>query len=429
METVRARASRPLPTMSRPLPTCFLVLAAAAGAAWAQPPAAPPETASGTSASADPSALLADAVRQQQQGDYAGAAAAYERVIAFGFDDPTLRSNLGAAYAALGRYDEAIDQYRQALARDAGNVAIRRNLALAYYKTGRMEEAAAAAEAVVDAQPSNDSARLLLADCAYRLGQNQRVIDLLQPLVGHTTQDRAVSYLLGMALIGENRMADAQAAIDRVLRDDSPETHVFLAMMYLRDGDCAKAEPEIRRALDANPRLPLVNFLNGQCLMDERHSDWPGAIEAFKAELSVDPNHFEANLYLGDLLREGARHDEALPYLERARRLRPDSLAAKFSLGAAYVALGRTEEALPLLEAVAQGAPDHLQTHMQLAIVYTRLGRTGDAQREKEAVGRLASEGENRFFKGVSDALARLLATTDHEKATGHEKAADPKKP
>jgi tetratricopeptide (TPR) repeat protein len=144
--------------------------------------------------------------------------------------------------------------------------------------------------------------------------------------------------------------------------------------------------------------------------MDEKRSDWPGAIEAFRAELAVDPNHFEANLYLGDLLREGGRHDEALPHLERARRLRADSLGAQFSLGAVYVALGRTAEALPLLEAVERAAPDHLQTHMQLAVVYTRLGRAADAPREKAAVARLASEGENRFFRGVSDALAKLLA-------------------
>jgi tetratricopeptide (TPR) repeat protein len=56
--------------------------------------------------------------------------------------------------------------------------------------------------------------------------------------------------------------------------------------------------------------------------------------------------------------------DEALPFLERALRLRPEDMAAKFSLGALYVALGRTEEALPLLEQVAKVTPDHLQTQM-----------------------------------------------------------------
>jgi predicted Zn-dependent protease len=87
-------------------------------------------------------------------------------------------------------------------------------------------------------------------------------------------------------------------------------------------------------------------------------------------------------------------------------------VAAQFSLGAVYVALGRTEEALPLLERVAAAAPDHLQTQMQLAVVYHRLGRTADSARAREAVGRLQSEGEQRFFGGVSEALSRLLGKT-----------------
>ena len=198
-----------------------------------------------------------------------------------------------------------------------------------------------------------------------------------------------------------------------MLRDDAPEAHVFLAMMYMRDGDCGKAEPEIRSALDANPKLPLVNFLNGQCLMDEMRNDWPGAIDAFQAELAVDPNHFDANLYLGDLLREGAspRRGAAVPRARAAAAAR--HLGARFSLGAVYVALGRTEEALPLLESVAQVAPDHLQTHMQLAVATrgSAAPPTPSARRRRSSASR--TRAKSRFFRGVSDALARLLALTD----------------
>jgi tetratricopeptide (TPR) repeat protein len=363
-------------------------------------------------APADANALLSSAVALHQKGDIAGAVALYERVIALGADSPGLRSNLGAAYAGLGRYEDAVEQYGRALATDGGNVAVRRNLALAFYKAGRLAEAASETEKVLAAQPENEQATLLLADCRFRLGENARVIEILQPLAARASPERAVSYLLGMALLAEGRAAEAQAAIDRVLRDGSAEAHVFLAMMYAKDEDCAKAMPEIRQALDANPGVPLVNFLNGQCLMDEKRSDFEGAIAAFRAELAIDPNHFESNLFLGNLLREGGRAEEALGTLERAARLRPADVAAQFSLGAEYVALGRTEEALPLLERVAAAAPDHLQTQMQLAVVYHRLGRTADSARAREAVGRLQSEGESRFFSGVSDALARLLGKT-----------------
>ncbi len=412
-----------------PRPLALLIpssLLLTASLALAQVP--PEPAASGASASqpADAAGMLARAVSLHQSGDLEGAIAAYEQVLRAGAENAAVRSNLGAAYAQLGRYDEAIEQYRKALAADGTNVAIRRNLALAFFKTGRMGDAASEMQAVVAAQPDNEPAAVLLADCLYRLGQNARVVELLQPIAapppnggptsgGNRSPDRAVSYLLGMALIGEGRMKDAQAAIDRVLRDDSPEAHVFLAMMYMRDQDCAQAVPEIRKALAGNPKLPLVNYLNGRCLMEGDTSDWAGAAEAFRAELAVDPNQFDSNLFLGDILREGGRHDEALPVLERALRLRPDDLAAKFSVGAIYVALGRTREALPLLEQVAAAAPEHLQTHMQLAVVYHRLGRAQDSDRERALVGKLQSEGESRFFKGVSDALGRLLGKTDKQ--------------
>ncbi|HUL80365.1 MAG TPA: tetratricopeptide repeat protein [Vicinamibacteria bacterium] len=396
--------------MFRPPPIVLAAfLGAASPAAGAQAPAPAPSAAA---ASSDLQALVNRAFALHQAGDVEGAVQAYEEAIRLGADGPVVRSNLGAALARLGRYDEAIEEYRRALAADGANVAIRRNLALAYYKAGRMSEAAREADAVLEAQPGSDPSRVLLADCLFRLGQTARVVELLKPLAERAAPERAVSYLLGMALLAEGRVGEAQTAIDRVLRDDSPEAHVFLGMMYMKDKDCRRAQPEIDRALRANPRLPLVNFVTGQCLMADERSDWAGAMAAFRRELEIDPNHFESNLLLGNLLREGARHEEALPYLERASRLRPDDLRAPFSLGAVYVALGRTEEALPLLERVAAAAPDHLETQMQLAVVYHRLGRTADEARARAAVGRLQSESETRFFTGVSDSLARLLGKT-----------------
>lgn len=360
-------------------------------------------------ATADPAALLAKAVSLQQAGDTEGAAAAYEQALRLGVESPAVRSNLGAAYARLGRYDEAIEQYRKALETEGTNQAIRRNLALALYKAGRLGEASEEMSRVVAVEPENESAILLLADCHLRLGEYAKVVDLLRPVASRFTEDRAVSYLLGVALLAQGKNAEALTAIDRVLRDNSPEAHVFLAMTYIRDRDCAKALPEIQIALQGNPKLPLVNFLHGQCLMDANVNDWEGASQAFRRELEVDPNHFEANLLLGSLLREGGRPEEALAFLTHAARLRSDDLAVKFSLGAAYVALGRTAEALPLLESVAAAVPGHVQTHMQLAVVYHRLGRTEDATRERATVGRLQSEAEATFFQGVSRSLDQLL--------------------
>jgi tetratricopeptide (TPR) repeat protein len=351
--------------------------------------------------------VLARAIERHQAGDLQGAVDLYVQVLRAVPGAHRVRSNLGAAWAALGRYEEAIDQYRQALAAE-DDPSIRRNLALALLKAGETREAAAEAERALLVQPGDRDARLLLADCRLRLGETQGAIDVLEPAAAAAPGDKAVAYLLGTALLESNRVADAQVVMDRVFRDDSPESHVLLGSMYSRRSEWGAAIAEYEKARATNPRMPLVNFLYGEALMKERN-DWAGAADAFRAELEVDPNHYESNLLLGTLLREGGHVEEALPRLEHAARLRGDDLAVQFSLGAAYLATGRMGEAQRLLEAVAAAAPGHLPTQMQLAVLYSRLGRAEDAAKARARVARLTREADARSFQGVRESISDLI--------------------
>ena len=91
-----------------------------------------------------------------------------------------MRSNLGAAWAALGRYEDAIDQYQQALAAE-DDPSIRQNLAVALLKTGPASRGRRRGRAArSSAQPANRDALLLLADCRLRLGEDAARADLLR---------------------------------------------------------------------------------------------------------------------------------------------------------------------------------------------------------------------------------------------------------
>lgn len=355
----------------------------------------------------DLDAVLTQAVERHQKGDLEGAVDLYIQVLRAVPGAHRVRSNLGAAWASLGRFEEAIDQYRQALLQEE-DVSIRRNLALALLKTGQTREAAAEAERALVVQPGDRDALLLLADCRLRLGEVEAAIDLLRPAAAADPDDKAVAYLLGTALLETNRVVDAQVVMDRVFRDDSPESHVLMGSMYSRRSEWGAAIAEYEKARSANPRMPLVNFLYGEALMKERN-DWAGAEAAFRAELAVDPNHYESNLLLGTLLREGGHVDEALRHLEHAARLRGDDLAVQFSLGAACLADGRLDDAQRLLEGVAASAPGHLPTQMQLAVLYTRLGRPEDASRARARVARLTREADARSFQGVRESISDLI--------------------
>ncbi len=347
---------------------------------------------------ADVDALLSRALVLHQTGDLAGAAALYVQVLRVTPAAALVRSNLGAAYAGLGRYDEAIVEYRRALD-GLDDPSIRQNLALSLLKTGRVPEAADEASRVVAAQPDNRAAAVLAADIDLRLGQAQKVVDLLSPVLATAPDDKTVAYLLGEALLSLDRTEAAQAVLDRVFRGESAEGHVLLGMLLSKSRDWPAALAEYEKARAINPKMPLLNYLLGEALMRGRE-DWAGAAAALRAERAANPYHYESNLLLGTLLLEGGHVQDALPLLEQAARLRGDDLSLKYSLGAAYLTLGRLEEARALLEAVAAAAPGHLQTQMKLAALYTKLGRTEDAARARQKAVELMKDADAKAFNG-----------------------------
>jgi tetratricopeptide (TPR) repeat protein len=367
-----------LKTALLPLACACLVLTLGARAA-AQPQAG------------DADRLLDRAVELHKAGDVAGAIREYQAILARNPGRVDVRSNLGAAYAQLGRYSEAVGEYKQALAADRSNTAVRFNLALAFYKGALFSEAAGELAQVVSAEPRNANAVLLLADCRLRLGEHKKVIELLAPLEAARADDRVLAYLLGTAFIQDKQFEKGQALIDRILRGgDSAEARVMLGAAHLMARDYQSALKEFERGLELNPRTPTLNALHGQALMYTGETE--RAAQAFRRELEINPNDFEANVYLGMLLKKEAKNDEALSFFQRAAQVRPQDVNARYNIAALYLLAGKVGEAQPLLEAVTQSAPDFVEARVLLAQAYYRLKRKADGDREQAVVQRLYAE-------------------------------------
>ena len=349
--------------------------------------------------SIDVDRAFAAATRLHEAGDIEGAIREYQAILKAHPERVDVRSNLGAAYSGRGRYEDAIEQYKLALSRDNRNQTIRRNLALAYYKAALFTEAAAELTRFVAATPEGLSQRndavLLLADCLVRLGEYKKVIELLSPLEGTDPNNRTIAYILGSALVGDGQVQRGQLLIDRVFRgDDSAEGRLLIGSILLLADDGQTAIKELEKALELNPKLPGLRAWYGRALM--RMGDSEKARIAFKGELSDNPNDFDANLFMGVLLKQDKALDEAFGYLSRAIRLRPRDSYSRYHLGSVYVAMGKPGEARVLLEDVAREYPDFVEARVLLASVYYRLNRKADGDRERDAVEKLNVEQQSK---------------------------------
>lgn len=275
----------------------------------------------------DAGPALERAVALHKVGNLEGAVAAYRESLRA---RPTAEagSNLGAALATLGRYAEAIEAYRGALALAPEDGRIRYNLALARYKSEDLPGAAVELETLLTRGPDDARARTLLADCRLRLGEPAAVEELLRPLAALQPDNRAVSYLLGMALVRGGKVEEGQRLVDRLVRDgDTAEAQYLVGSAAFMVGDYPRAVQRFSAALAANPRLPSLRSYYGRALLFTGDAD--GAEKALREALTEDPNDYESSYYLGSILQTRGRSAEARPFAEKAARLRPASKEAK----------------------------------------------------------------------------------------------------
>jgi len=103
------------------------------------------------------------------------------------------------------------------------------------------------------------------------------------------------------------------------------------------------------------------------------------AIEGFKAALKADPKSFDAAMWLGILLRQTGKNQEALPYAKLAAQLRPMEAHAHSNLGLIQLALHDLLGATASLERSAEINPKIPQNYYHLGTAYQLQARDDDA--------------------------------------------------
>ena len=168
----------------------------------------------------------------------------------------------------------------------------------------------------------------------------------------------------------------------------------MIGSILLLADDGQTAIKELERAIELNPKLPTLRAWYGRALM--RMGDTEKATTALRGELSDNPNDFDANVFLGVLLKQDRLLDEAYGYLSRAVRLRPRDSYARYHLGALYTTMGKPDDARVLLEGVVREYPDFAEARVLLAWVYYRLNRKADGDRERDVVEKLKVEEQSK---------------------------------
>jgi arylsulfatase A-like enzyme/Tfp pilus assembly protein PilF len=173
----------------------------------------------------------------------------------------------------------------------------------------------------------------------------QEAVPLLEKVLATQPEMPVANMQFGMALGRLKDYSKAVAPLQKAvaLQPDNGMGHYELGLALFETGDWKNAAPQFEAAVARAPRWADAHF--SLAAVYARIDRVPDAMTELASTLELNPGHYRANLLRGRILSLQGEAAAALPNLERAAKVQPDSREAHLFLAAAYVQLGRQVDA------------------------------------------------------------------------------------
>jgi arylsulfatase A-like enzyme/Flp pilus assembly protein TadD len=194
-----------------------------------------------------------------------------------------------------------------------------------------------------------------------------------------------VSNLLHDAMfdVEDARYQEAIPLLKRVLAEEPnmPVANMQYGMAQARLKNYAEAIPPLQKASQLLPDNGMGRYELGLALFET--GDWKGAAPEFEAAVKRAPRWADAQFSLAAVYARIDRVPEAMEHLDICLGLAPAHYRANLLRGRLLSLLGKPSEAVPNLETAARVEPDSREAHLFLADAYAQLGRAADEKQQR----------------------------------------------
>ena len=196
----------------------------------------------------------------QAQGKLDQAIKSYRQALALQPDFAEGHDNLGIALQAQGQLDEAITSYRKALSLKPGLAGTHYNLGNALQELGRLDQAIASYRQALLLKPDFAGAHGNMGNALRSQGKLDEAIASYLQALALTPDSAKVSCNLGNAFRDQGRLDDAFECYRQALtfKPDFAEAHAGLANIHMDLGQFEAAQAALDKALKFEPEHPCA---------------------------------------------------------------------------------------------------------------------------------------------------------------------------
>ncbi|MFL5305340.1 MAG: tetratricopeptide repeat protein [Polyangia bacterium] len=273
----------------------------------------------------------------------------------------------------------ARDRYARLVALDPEDIGARRAYGELLLQANRLPEAQRELEAVLAATPDDAQAHRQLVMVLSSRRQGPALASELEAAVKGEPNDLDLRMDLGAAYMALGRKAEAAAAYEEVLRRKPrhPGALKLAGDLARERGDVKTAATDYARLHALAPHDPRPVFLMAAAYAQA--GDLDRAQRWFDEASQLPGMMGEAYANLGAIALRRGDARQALWYLTRAVRRRPDRATIRYNHALALHLLGRDPEALDQLRVAADADPADAGVRFFAGVVALALGKFDDA--------------------------------------------------
>jgi folate-binding protein YgfZ len=161
---------------------------------------------------------------------------------------------------------------------------------------------------------------------------------------------------LGVILSRNDQLDEAIELMQQLsqLDPDSVMAHTNLSVFYMQQGDKERAEEEKAQAMSIQMRKLAMEAAAQQQQQEDEQRKRQESVERmrmFREVLEIDSDDLLANYGLGSVHVDLGEFEQAVPYLEKAIKVKPTHTVAYLALGQAFEGLGNRQKAIETYKA------------------------------------------------------------------------------
>jgi len=325
-------------------------------------------------------ALLDEALRHHQRGEFQSAATVYGMILKLDPNHADATHLLGMTANQAGMRPLAINLIERAISINPNAAAYHSNLGSIYQAEGRIQDAIAAYEKAREIDPGLAEVHLNLGLALQSAGELGEAILCYRRASALKDSLAEAHSNLGNALQESGHTTEAIAAYRKALsiKHEFPEAHYNLANALQSEKRFAESAESYCHAIELRAEFPEAESNLGNVLVELHENS--AAEEHFRRALKLRPNYAEAHFNLANLLAEIEQLFEAAAHFELALRADATMLRAHNNLGHTYRTLEHFAEAIEHYRALPQNDPQFIDAYNNLSLALLELGKHEEAE-------------------------------------------------